>query len=83
MKELVRMQRQTAKERGEEIEYELSRITVENCERYLVSVSYMDNTSLCALDLCDLDMVMKIFYLLINSHTTPLTLTDTVYDLLH
>lgn len=83
MKELVRMQRQSAIERGEEIEYELSKITVDHSEKYLVSVSYMDDTSLCALDLCDVDLAMNIFTLLINSHTTPLSLTDTVYDLLH
>jgi len=83
MKDLLTVEKRTAEEEGEVISYELAQISLDDDIKYLVAVKYKQENSLCALDICGRETAENIFTLLVKSHTTPLVLTDTVYDILH
>ena len=68
---------------GEKALYELSSVKVKSGERFIVSISYCGEDSICALDVSEYSVAAELFDLIVRSQTTPVSLFDTVYDILH
>lgn len=61
--------------------YRLSELHEYRSRFYLASVRYNGEHGLCALNCRKKREAEKIFCMLVRTHTTPLSLSDTVYDL--
>ena len=68
---------------GERALYELSSVKVRSGVRFIVSISYCGEDSICALDVSEYAVAAELFDLIVRAQTTPVSLFDTVYDILH